>query len=129
MNPLPRSARRRATFVEPLPSDRRIVMSYPLEYSHQERAIAADAVASERAAFIRRTYGHLAGAILAFIGLEAVLLQLPGIDELVRGMASSRMLWIVILAAFMGVSWLANSWAMSNASPGLQYAGLGLYVV
>jgi len=29
----------------------------------------------ERAIFIRRTYAHLAGAIAAFVGLEAVLLK------------------------------------------------------
>jgi len=29
----------------------------------------------------------------------------------------------------MGVSFLANYWASSDTSPGLQYAGLGLYVV
>jgi FtsH-binding integral membrane protein len=104
-------------------------MSYPLEYSFQNRAIAAEAVASERAAFIRRTYGHLAGAVLAFIGVEFVLLQLPGVEELVRTMLGGRAIWLIILAAFMGVSWLANSWAHSNVSPGLQYMGLGLYVL
>src|SRR5947207_2637700 len=104
-------------------------MSHALEYSLQDRASAAQAVPLERAAFIRRTYGHLAGAVLAFIGVEFVLLQLPGVEDVVRTMLGGRATWLIILAAFMGVSWLANSWAHSNASPGLQYAGLGLYVV
>src|SRR5262249_2648929 len=30
---------------------------------------------------------------------------------------------------FFGASWLAQSWAQSGSSPGLQYLGLGLYVV
>ena len=30
---------------------------------------AADSPAAERAAFIRKTYAHLAGALLAFTGL------------------------------------------------------------
>jgi len=37
--------------------------------------------------------------------------------------------WLLVLAAFMGVSWLAEKWARSGASPQLQYAGLALYVV
>ena len=37
--------------------------------------------------------------------------------------------WLVVLAAFMGVSWLADRWAQSDASPQLQYLGLGLFVV
>ncbi len=39
--------------------------------------IVADASASERSAFIRRTYAHLAGAIGLFALLEAMLLQAP----------------------------------------------------
>jgi FtsH-binding integral membrane protein len=104
-------------------------MSHSYEHAFDAGAVAADAVAAERAAFIRRTYSHLAGAIGVFIGLEFALLQLPGIEQVVRGMAGSRAIWIVILLGFIGVSWLANYWAHSGASPAMQYAGLGLYVV
>ena len=41
---------------------------------------AALAAADERATFITKTYGHLAGAILVFVALETVLLNLPGVD-------------------------------------------------
>src|SRR5262245_2319578 len=98
-------------------------MSYPLEYR-----VAATAAADERAAFIRRTYGHLAGAILAFIGLEALLLQLPVSDQLVLSMVGNRMTWLIILGAFIGVGWLAEYWATMGGSPGVQYLGLSLYV-
>jgi FtsH-binding integral membrane protein len=89
---------------------------------------AADAKAADRALFIRRTYLHLAGAILAFVGLEAALLQMPGIENLVGAMTGG-MSWLFVLGAFMGVSWLADRWARSDASQTAQYAGLGLYVV
>jgi FtsH-binding integral membrane protein len=88
---------------------------------------AAYAPADARAAFIRRTYGHLAGAILAFIALEALLLQIPGIEQVALGMLGGT--WIIVLLAAMGVSWLANYWALSSTSSGLQYLGLALYVV
>jgi hypothetical protein len=37
--------------------------------------------------------------------------------------------WLLFLGMFMVVSWVANSWAHSSTSSGVQYAGLGLYVV
>jgi FtsH-binding integral membrane protein len=90
---------------------------------------AIEAAQSERAAFIRRTYGHVAGAILAFIALEMVLLQLPNIQNIVLGMAGNGLTWLLVIGAFIGVSYLAQMWAQSDTSPGLQYAGLALYVV
>lgn len=99
-------------------------MSYGMDYR-----LAADAPAAERAAFIRRTYSHLAGAILAFMLLEAVLLNLPGIENVVGLMIGGRWSFLIVLLVFMGVGWLAQSWAQSGASPATQYLGLGLYVV
>jgi hypothetical protein len=90
----------------------------------------ADAPAAARAAFIRRTYGHLALAILAFMGLEAAILNWPGIDETMQTFFSfGRLTWLVVLGAFMAVSWIAERWARSDTSRGVQYLGLGVYVV
>lgn len=83
---------------------------------------------SERAAFIRRTYLHLAGAILAFVALEAFLLQLP-VGGIIATVLGARFGWLLVLGAFMGVSYLAQKWASSDTSTGMQYLGLGLYVV
>jgi FtsH-binding integral membrane protein len=91
--------------------------------------IAAEAETSERARFIRLTYLHLAGAVLAFMAIEAVLLSLPGVGDAVSLVLGNRWGWLIVLGAFMGVSVLANSWANSSTSLAMQYAGLGLYVV
>jgi FtsH-binding integral membrane protein len=103
-------------------------MSYGLEYA----PVAARAEPSARAAFIRRTYGHLAGAVLVFAILEVMLLQLLKVQEVQQTLAglagTGRGGMIILLIGFIGVSYLANYWAQSNASPVLQYAGLGLYV-
>ncbi|MFN4258567.1 MAG: Bax inhibitor-1 family protein [Gemmataceae bacterium] len=102
-------------------------MSYSTDYS----SFAAQATADARAQFIRRTYAHLAGAILAFIGIEYLLLTTfaPMAEQMIGVMVGSRISWLVVIGAFMGVSWLADRWAQSDQSRGLQYAGLGLYVV
>ncbi len=91
---------------------------------------AAQSSADERSAFIRRTYGHLAGAILVFALLEAVLLgpMRPAVEPLIQAMLASRFGWLIVLGLFMAVGWIADRWARSQKSPAMQYLGLGLYV-
>src|SRR5438128_2669635 len=86
----------------------------------------------ERATFIQRTYLHLFGAILLFVAFEAAvftLVPVATLDGLMRLLSASRFGWLAVMMGFMGVSWLANTWATSNASREMQYAGLGLYVI
>ena len=92
--------------------------------------VAAEAGTSERATFIRQTYVHLLIAVLAFIGLEATLLNSSLAEPITQlALGNGRIGWLVVIAAFVGVSWLANSWASSATSVGTQYLGLALYVV
>jgi FtsH-binding integral membrane protein len=91
--------------------------------------VAAEAGPTERSRFIRRTYMHLAVAILAFVGLEAVLLNSAIAPAMMKLMVGGNFSWLIVLGLFMGVSWLAQSWALSGASMAMQYAGLALYVV
>lgn len=104
-------------------------MSYAPEYEPEYRVdlFAVDAAAEERAAFIRRTYLHLGGAVLAFVGLEAVFLSTPAIYEPLVSMMAGN--WWLMLIAFIAVSWVAQSWAQNSVSRGTQYAGLFLFVV
>ena len=83
--------------------------------------------AQTRADFVRRTYNHLGGAILAFVGFEALLLQWPGAEALAMTMIDGWM-WLLVLGAFMLVATVAQKWAESGASPSVQYAGLALFV-
>ena len=92
---------------------------------------AINAEESARVAFIRRTYAHLTGAVMALLALETVLfVVIPAqqMDALAERMLSG-MGWLVVLGLFMGVSWIARMWATSSTSKTMQYAGLGLYVV
>jgi hypothetical protein len=102
-------------------------MSYGYDYS-----VAARAASSDRATFIRRTYAHLAGAILAFMGIEVLLFQVlgeAGQMKVLQMLMVNRFSWLAVLLAFMGASWLAQTWAQSETSSAMQYIGLGLYVV
>src|SRR5690348_4459369 len=106
-------------------------MSYGYAMEHP---IAVRASESARAAFIRRTYAHLAGAILAFVAIEVVIfgvwLNTPeAVINLVRGLFGSPGAMLVTLLLFIGAGWVASAWARSDTSRGLQYLGLSLYVV
>lgn len=90
---------------------------------------AADALPEERAAFIRKTYLHLAGAIALFILLEGYLMFSGAGLMLTQTLLGTKYSWAIVLIAFMGVSWLANWWANSAASKPLQYLGLILYTI
>lgn len=94
-------------------------------------SVAAQSV-DVRAEFIKKTYLHLAGAIGAFALIEFIIFQMlgqAGQVKVLQTMMGGQFTWLIVLGAFMGVSWLANKWAMSNTSKSMQYAGLGLYVV
>jgi FtsH-binding integral membrane protein len=67
--------------------------------------------------------------VLAFVGIEALLLNMPGVEGLVRTMIGGQFSWLVVLGLFMFVSYIANTWALSATSLTTQYAGLALYVV
>ena len=90
---------------------------------------AAEAAPQERARFIRKTYLHLAGAILAFVGLEYFLFSSGAAETIASTMLGGRFSWFIVLALFMGVSFLANWWANSSTSKATQYLGLALYIV
>jgi FtsH-binding integral membrane protein len=91
--------------------------------------IAGDAPLDRRLEFVRRTYIHLAGSMVAFIVLSTLLYQL-GVGALILSLiGGSRFGWLLILGAFAIAGWLATSMAQSDRGAGAQYAGLALYVI
>lgn len=91
--------------------------------------LAVNASETERAGFIRRTYLHLGGAILAFIGVETALIQSGIAESFVHLLQGGMWMWLVVMGLFMVTSYVANNWAHSAISKEMQYAGLGLFVV
>src|SRR5262245_24574499 len=100
-------------------------------YYELDLPLAAHAERSERAAFIRRTYAHLAGAVLAFVALETAIFSLVPLENLLGVMMNvfrSPVSILLLFLAFIGVGYVARWWAHASPSPAVQYAGLGLYV-
>ena len=88
--------------------------------------VVAASPAAERGVFIQKTYIHLAAAIGAFALLEWFLLQQPWAESFSMMMLGN---WLVVLLAFVGVSFVADYFAQRSVSKGAQYAGLALFVV
>lgn len=100
-----------------------------MEY-YERTAPASYALPEERAGFIRKTYTHLAFALLVLLGLEFVLFSLLGPENLqsIAVLMTQGFNWLLVLGLFMVVSWIADRMARSETSRGVQYAGLALYV-
>lgn len=92
-------------------------------------AVVSELPGEQKAAFIRRTYGHLAIAIAAFALVESQLLKLGLAEQMLAMLSVSPWTWLLVLGAFMLVGNVANNWAHSNTSREMQYAGLGLFIV
>lgn len=100
------------------------------EYARPIPGAVATAGVNERVSFIRKTYAHLGGAIALFILLEYLFLTSElGQRWAIWAVAGGRFNWLIVLVAFMAVGYLAQRWAQSDTSRGIQYVGLGLYVV
>ena len=76
-----------------------------------------------RGDFIVRVYQHLMGAIIAFVAIEALLIT-TGIAEAIYDFVSGGAAWLLILGAFMVISWMATSAAHDILNPQRQYLGL-----
>lgn len=105
------------------------MQSYDLSYDERGYSVA-QAAAGERATFLRRTYGHLAGAILAFVIIEAALFKSGVADQIINQLffGAGRMGWLLLLGLFIVGGYAAQAMAQSATSRVMQYAGLALYV-
>src|SRR6266545_911614 len=98
----------------------------------QQRSIpgaVATVGVNERVAFLRRVYGHLAVAIVAFIAVSYVFQQSSFADSFTRWAFGARWNWLIVLGAFMVVGVITERMARSDTSVGMQYLGLALGVV
>lgn len=94
---------------------------------NQYSEIVSQASQVERADFYKRTYLHVALAVLAFMVVESFLLNfIPG--QLIGMMFGGSYVWLFILGIFWLGSFIANKFAFAQ-SRSAQYFGLGLYVI
>ncbi len=93
----------------------------------QEAFMNPAVVTGTREEFITRTYGHLLGAVLAFIALEFAIFGSGLGEPMAQAMLAGS--WLIVLGAFMVVGWIASRIAHTVESISMQYAALAGYVV
>ncbi|PWN71179.1 permease [Chryseobacterium phosphatilyticum] len=81
----------------------------------------------EKANFYKKTYLHVALSILAFIGVETILLNIVP-PKVIAMMFGQRYIWLLIIGVFWLASVLASKWSLSQ-SKSTQYLGLGFYIL
>lgn len=90
--------------------------------------IVSQATDLQRADFYRRTYMHVALALLAFIGVETALYQLIPIELIAEFFGLGRGMWLAVIGLFWLGSMVSERLSVA-ASREAQYLGLGLYVI
>ena len=79
----------------------------------------------DRSSFIWKTYAHVVGAILAFAGVSAYMIQ-SGIAAAMFPVLTQS--WLLTLGAFMLVSWGASHVAHRLESKPAQYAAFAVFI-
>ncbi|MCW8980510.1 MULTISPECIES: Bax inhibitor-1 family protein [Altibacter] len=82
----------------------------------------------KRVAFYRKTYTHLALAVLLFILVEMIFFQIPAVLKFALSLTEGW-LWLLMLGGFMLVTNYAEKLALTNHDKNKQYLALLLYVV
>jgi len=90
-------------------------------------SIASEAPATERLAFIKRTYMHLAMAIYALVTLEFIYFKVVP-ESWFESLFTIPYATMIMFGGFMVAGYLAERWARSETSVATQYAGLLTYV-
>jgi FtsH-binding integral membrane protein len=86
----------------------------------------SEASVEDRSDFIWRCYAHVVGAILAFAAVESYLISSGIADQMYVAMAGN---WLVVMGAFMLVSWGASHIAHKLDSKPAQYAAFAGFIV
>jgi len=95
----------------------------------QQTALFIDELTSEkRVAFYKKTYTHLALAVLLFVLVEMIFFQIPALLEFALSLTQGW-LWLLMLGGFMLVTNYAEKMAISSHDKNKQYLALLLYVV
>ncbi|MEM1175944.1 MAG: Bax inhibitor-1 family protein [Pseudomonadota bacterium] len=90
----------------------------------------SEASVEERSDFIWKCYAHVVAAILIFAGISAYLLS-SGVSASIATtvFGAGSMGWLLVLGAFMLVSWGASHIAHTVESTQLQYGAFALLIV
>ncbi len=95
----------------------------------QPQLVPVSALSDEkRVAFYRKTYLHVAYAVLLFIAVEVILFQVPAIVNFALSMTVGWR-WLLLLGAFALATNYAERMALGTTDRNKQYMALGIFVI
>ncbi|MBU2946168.1 Bax inhibitor-1/YccA family protein [Zobellia uliginosa] len=83
---------------------------------------------TERAVFYRKTYAHLAGAVLLFILIETLFFQIPPLLNFALSLTDGYS-WLIMLGGFLFITNYAERIALKSTSSKMHYLALLIYVI
>ncbi|MCX7551012.1 Bax inhibitor-1 family protein [Xanthomarina sp. F2636L] len=83
---------------------------------------------TDRVAFYKNTYAHVAGGVLVFILFEYLLLQSETIVNFALSMTEGYR-WLIMLGGFMFITNYAEKMTMKSQDKNKQYLAFGLYIL
>lgn len=89
--------------------------------------LVSEATDAERVAFYKKTYMHVALAVLGFVALESVLFRTVPV-EAILWLFGGEYRWLLIIGLFWLGAALSERMSFAATRP-MQYAGLAFYVV
>ncbi|MAZ28958.1 MAG: permease [Cytophagaceae bacterium] len=81
-----------------------------------------------QATFYRKTYTHVALAVLLFIVVETIYFQIPALLEFALSLTQGWT-WLLLLGGFMFITNYAEKMALQSTDTNKQYLALALYVI
>jgi FtsH-binding integral membrane protein len=94
----------------------------------QQQLFIADLALDEKVAFYKKTYTHLAYAVLLFVLVETLFFQIPVVLKFALSLTQGW-LWLLMLGGFMFVTNYAEKMALTSHDRNKQYLALLIYVV
>ncbi len=99
-----------------------------MDYSPLDQNLVVSQVsATERTTFIKKTYMHVAMAVLGFVAFEALFQSIPAIKQIGMSMAQGWT-WLIVLGGFAFATGAVERWAMTSKDKGKQYIALTIFV-
>ncbi|WP_136480388.1 Bax inhibitor-1/YccA family protein [Cognatitamlana onchidii] len=99
-----------------------------METNFQNKLMVGQLSDTDKVAFYKKTYSHVAGGVLVFVLFEYLLLQSDAIIDFALSMTQGWR-WLIMLGGFMFITNYAEGMALKTPDKNKQYLAYGLYIL
>ncbi|WP_274474051.1 Bax inhibitor-1/YccA family protein [Mangrovimonas aestuarii] len=99
-----------------------------MENMYPQKVLVNELDQTEKVAFYKKTYTHVAAGVLLFVVFETMLLQSETIVNFMLSMLSGWK-WLIMLGGFMLVTNYAESTTLRTEDKNKQYLAYGIYIL